>query len=271
LITEQEAYESIKARIHKGRGLDVNQYKENYLKRRLAVRMRAVNRHTYLAYDEFLNNNEAEMNILLDRLTINVTQFFRDPEVFVELENTLLPDLLASTGGRIKVWSAGCSSGEEPYSVAISISEAAEKSGVKDCPFEVYATDIDEAVLRHALSGKYEGHTLDNIAQARKTKYFRQEGKYYSVRDEIKNKVRFLRADLMKPFRENFFDIVLCRNVIIYFTRELQSRVLGFYHAALKDNGILFLGKTETMLSDYRDRFRCINIKERIFRKVEET
>ncbi len=268
-MNEQEAYNSIKERIYKGRGLDVSQYKENYLKRRIAVRMRAVNRHTYAEYDEYLGNNESEMSILLDRLTINVTQFFRDPEVFVELENSLLPGILESTGGNIKIWSAGCSSGEEPYSVAISVWEAAEKMGIEDCPFEIYATDIDEAVLRHALSGKYEGHTLDNIAHTRKTKFFSQEGKSYIIKDFIKNKVRFMKADIMKPFKEKFFDMVLCRNVIIYFTRELQSRVLGFFYDSLKKDGILFLGKTETMLSDYREKFCCINVKERIFRKVE--
>jgi chemotaxis protein methyltransferase CheR len=267
-MTEETAFIKIKDKIHSDRELDVNQYKENYLKRRLAVRMRALGSKGYEEYFNFLLANKDEMNVLLDKLTINVTQFFRDPEIFVEFENVILPDILKRGIKKISVWSAGCSSGEEPYSIAISIAETMEKMGVRNIEYEVDATDIDDAMLYRAVNGTYEGRTLDNIAGARKARYFTKNGNNYTVNDQIKKKVRFIKHNLMLPYEKECFDIVFCRNVIIYFTRELQAKVMQYYYDALKKDGILFLGKTETMLLEMRDRFQCINIKERIFMKI---
>jgi chemotaxis protein methyltransferase CheR len=266
-MDEREAFEKLKAVIFRERGLDVNQYKENYLKRRLAVRMRALQLNTYGAYLDFLSLNNAEFNILMDKLTINVTQFFRDQEVFTEFEENILPGMLRR-GGALRAWSAGCSTGEEPYSIAMSIEEAAEKLGVAGANFDIIATDIDENALYKAVAGKYEGRTLDNIGEKRKKKYFSFDGKDYIISDKIKARVKYMRSNLMEPFRTAYFDLVFCRNVIIYFSKDLQKKVLRFFYDALKDGGVFFMGKTETMLLDYRDRFECINIKERIFRKI---
>jgi len=263
-------FSRLKEKIHKERGLDVNQYKENYLKRRLAVRMRALGLRLYGEYLKVLEKDSGEMAVLLDKLTINVTQFFRDPEVFIVFENDILPQMLSSGMKKISVWSAGCSSGEEPYSIAISIEETAEKLGIKGFDYEIHATDIDEAIIYKAIEGKYEGHTLDNVAASRRNKYFIKDGGFYRIKDSIKKKVKFIRANLMKPYLKEQFDFVFCRNVITYFSRELQKNVLLYFHEALKKGGIFFMGKTETMLLEYRDKFKCINIKERIFTKLEE-
>lgn len=267
-MTEEEAFLKIKEGVNREKFLDVSQYKENYIKRRIAVRMRSLQQAKYSDYLNYLQNNKTEYDILLDKLTINVTQFFRDPEIFVELENVILPDIMRTIRGPLKVWSAGCSTGEEPYSVAISIEETAERLGLQNYGFEIYATDLDIIAIQKATAGIYEGRTLDNIAPLRRTKYFRTDGKNYMIKDEIKKKVKVIKLNLMDPYKKDFFDIVFCRNVIIYFTRELQKTVLNHYYDSLKDGGILFLGKTETMLQDYRDKFNCINIKERIFRKT---
>jgi chemotaxis protein methyltransferase CheR len=267
-MDEREAFEKLKDAIYRERGLDVSQYKENYLKRRLAVRMRALQLINYESYLNWLNTYNGEYNTLLDKLTINVTQFFRDPEVFVEFEKNILPDILSRAGGRLKVWSAGCSTGEEPFSIAIAIEEAAEKMGIQGPEYEISATDIDDAALFKAYEGAFEGRTLDNVAEPRKRKYFSFDGKNYIITDKIKKKVKFLKANLMDPFRRNFFDVIFCRNVIIYFSKELQRKVLQYFYDGLREEGVFFMGKTETMLRDLRDKFRCINIKERIFEKT---
>jgi chemotaxis protein methyltransferase CheR len=268
-MEELQAFEKLKGMIHEQKGLDVNQYKENYLKRRLAVRMRALQLGTYDAYVKWLEVYKNEFDILLDKLTINVTQFFRDPEIFVEFEQNILPEIMENNKC-VKVWSAGCSSGEEPYSVAMSIAETSEKEGKTEEDYEIYATDIDEAVLYRGIAGKYEGRTLENIAETRRRKYFNFDGKNYIICEGIKKHVKFLKANLMEPYKKNFFDVIFCRNVIIYFSKDLQRKVIGFYYDALKPGGIFFMGKTETMLMDMRDKFECINIKERIFKKISD-
>lgn len=269
-MDEANAFQQLKDRILKERSLDVNQFKENYIKRRLAVRMRALQIKDYSDYVKYLDANKHEYDQLFDKLTVNVTQFFRDPEVFIEFENTLLPAFFESGAEEIKVWSAGCSSGEEPYSIAISIMETCEKLKIK-ADFEVEATDIDDASLFKAVNGKYDTRTMENIAESRREKYFsKNTDGTYTVKDFVKRKVKFIRHNLMDEYKKNAFDFVFCRNVIIYFTRELQKTVLDIYHKSLKKEGVLVLGKTETMLLDFRDRYNCINIKERIFRKEEK-
>lgn len=270
-MEKMEGLEGIKERILRERALDVSQYKENYIKRRLAVRMRALQIKEYEDYARYLDSNKSEYDILFDKLTVNVTQFFRDPEVFIEIENTLLPELLKGGGSDIKIWSAGCSSGEEPYSVAISVMETCEKLGIK-AGFEIEATDIDDASLHKAVSAKYGAKTMENIAANRRDKYFIKDvDGDYSVKNEVKRKIKFIRHNLMNEYKKNVFDFVFCRNVIIYFTRELQKKVLEIYHRSLKHGGVLVLGKTETMSLDLRDRYECINIKERIFRKADKS
>ncbi len=270
-MDENEAFEKLKEKIFKERGLDIKQYKENYLKRRIAVRMRALQINSYSSYVDILDKEKDEYNELFDKLTINVTQFFRDPEVFIELENSVLPEILknkAKLNNIVKIWSAGCSTGEEPYSVAISLEETTGKLGLPKIPYEIYATDIDETALNAAMTGIYEEKTMENMAKQRKNKYFISSNGKYAISGIIKENLRFVKLNLMEPFKERFFDIILCRNVIIYFTRELQKRVMKYFYDGLMKNGTLILGKTETMLLDFRDEFQCINIKERIFKKI---
>jgi len=265
-MDETQAFEEIKKKILLERSLDVNQYKENYLKRRLAVRMRALRISKYSDYALYLDRNNSEYNTLFDKLTINVTQFFRDPEVFVELENEILPEIFKKAK-KLNVWSAGCSSGEEPYSIAISIEESKEKHGCTDIDYEISATDLDDVSLYRAIAGKYEGRTLENIARARKEKYF-TGSRFYTVNDSVKSHVKFVKMNMMEPYKQDCFDLVFCRNVIIYFAKDLQKTVMKYFYDSMKNGAVLFLGKTETMLSDFRDRFECVNIKERIFKKI---
>jgi len=269
-MDEEKAFDLLKEKIFNERGLDVNQYKENYLKRRIAVRMRALQINSYQDYIYFLDNNKDEYNLLFDKLTINVTQFFRDPEMFVAFENEVLPQLFSNGKNDLKIWSAGCSSGEEPYSIAISIEESKEKFGFGKVNYEIIATDIDNDALFQANEGIYNLKAIENIAELRKNKYFIKKDNKYLIIDKIKNHVKFIRHNLMDDFKNDFFDIVFCRNVIIYFIKDLQKKVLQSFYDSLKEDGFLILGKTETMLLSFRDKFKCFNLRERIFKKEKK-
>lgn len=267
-MDEKIAFDKLKVAIFNKFGLDLNHYKENYLKRRLAVRMRSLQMVSYETYLKYLLTNDEEYNLLLDKLTINVTQFFRDPETFEEIKKNILPDIIRNNFN-IKIWSAGCSTGEEAFSIAIMLEEISENFGILNYKYNIIGTDIDENALYNAKQGCYEGRTLENLSIERKKKYFYFNGKNYIIKQNIKKKVEFLKFNLMEPFKKNYFDIIFCRNVIIYFTRDLQNKVIGYFYDALKQNGILVLGKTETMLFNFRNKFECLNIRERIFIKRE--
>ena len=265
-MDENKAFEKLKEAIFNRFGLDLNKYKENYLRRRLAVRMRSLQFISYEEYLKYLLAREEEYNLLLDKLTINVTQFFRDPEAFEEIEKNILPDIIRNNL-RIKIWSAGCSTGEEAFSIAIMLEEISENLGILNYKYNIIGTDIDEKALYKAKQGCYEGRTLDNLSNERKKKYFDFDGKNYIIKENIKKKVEFLKFNLMEPFKKDYFDIIFCRNVIIYFTRDLQNKVIGFFYDSLKENGIFVMGKTETMLLSFRNKFECLNVRERIFIK----
>ncbi|HPD18737.1 MAG TPA: CheR family methyltransferase, partial [Candidatus Goldiibacteriota bacterium] len=139
--------------------------------------------------------------------------------------------------------------------------------GILNYRYNIIGTDIDEKALYRANLGCYEGRTLDNVSAERKKKYFDFDGKNYIIKENIKKKVEFLKFNLMEPFKTDYFNVIFCRNVIIYFTRELQNKVIGYFYDSLKDNGIFVMGKTETMLINFRNKFECLNIRERIFIK----
>lgn len=267
-MDETKSFEKLKEVVFNKFGLDLNQYKENYLKRRLAVRMRSLQMNSYEEYLKYLLSKDEEYNLLLDKLTINVTQFFRDPEAFEEIEKNILPDIIRNNS-RLKIWSAGCSTGEEAYSIAIMLEEISENLGILNYKYDIIGTDIDKNALYRAKSGYYEGRTLDNLSNERKKKYFDFNGKHYIIKENIKKKVEFLKFNLMEPFKPDYFNMIFCRNVIIYFTRELQNKVIGYFYDSLKKNGIFVMGKTETMLISFKNKFECLNIKERIFLKRE--
>lgn len=265
-MDEKKAFDKLKEAIFSKFGLDLNQYKENYLKRRLAVRMRSLQMVSYEEYLKYLLAKDEEYNLLLDKLTINVTQFFRDPETFEEIKKTILPNMIRNNL-KIKIWSAGCSTGEEAFSIAIMLEEISENLGILNYKYNIVGTDIDENALYIAKQGYYEGRTLDNLSIERKKKYFDFNGKNYIIKENIKKKVEFLKFNLMEPYKKDYFDIIFCRNVIIYFTRDLQNKVIGYFYDSLKHDGILVMGKTETMLISFRNKFECLNVRERIFIK----
>lgn len=270
LTDDDVAFEAIKRRIYEVRGLDTRQYKDTYIKRRLAVRMRANSVETYMDYLQILKKNLDEFNPLMDSLTINVTEFFRNPETYQAIEG-FLRDIIMEKKNRgrnlIRIWSAGCSSGEEPYSIAILLSEILGDE-FKDYNITIYATDIDPIIIGKAKAGIYKSENLKNVSEARISRYFKKLEEDYIIRDEIKRLIRFSKLDLIADKKSKSFDMILCRNVVIYFSRELQERLYMDFYDSLNHNGYFVMGKTETLVGESMNRFRSVDKSERIYQKL---
>lgn len=242
-------------------GLDLNGYKENQLRRRLGNYLARQNLPDYGALFGRLQSDRRAYEEFLDFLTINVSEFFRDPARWTELEREILPALLSGKGS-LKIWSAACSNGAEPYSVAILLSELA--------PFRhhrLLATDIDRNILAQAQVGRYPADAVRNVTPARLMRYFNREGNYYLVKEEIRRMVSFRAHDLLTQAFENGFDLILCRNVSIYFTRAAQDQLNSRLAASLAKGGYLFVGGSE-MIFNYRE-LGLERVKTSFYRKTD--
>ncbi len=250
-------------------GFDIRQYKERPLKRRLAVRMRSCQVSSYEEYSRKLKDDPGEYAKLLDTLTINVTKFYRNAETYLAVFGKVLPIILEESQNRpVQIWSAGCSSGEEPYSLAIMWREFSQARGLsKEC--SIYATDIDAQILEKARAGIYPRSSMDEIPQKLIGKYFENRGDKYHLSQQIKDMVQFEKLDLFSryPYRE--VDLIFCRNVLIYFSRQTQEDIFYKFAEALRANGFLVLGKVENMFGQMKDTFVSFDIKERIYRTVK--
>ena len=256
-------FELLKREIHKDTELDFRQYKNNYLRRRFNVRMRARDITTYERYLRLIKSKD---------ITINVTQFFRDPIVFKLIESEILPLIIYNKVKNkrkvIRLWSAGCASGEEAYSIAIILKELlAEKFDTFLA--SIYGTDIDDASLADARSGRYLPRQLENVKAKRLKRYFSKDGEMYVISDEIKEILRFKKQDLFSDLHNSHFDLILCRNVMIYFTKEMQDKLFMKFNKALNSSGYLVIGKTEGLFGRAQKDFKIINSRERIYQKKE--
>lgn len=266
---DEQTFHALQKKILKEKGLDLGQYKDKCLKRRINVRIRATRVHTYLDYMAVLKKDPLEYDRLLDTLTINVTNFFRDRSTYRVIEDKVIPELILSKkrkGKRIiRVWSAACASGEEPYSMAILFHKILGKK-IKDNLISIYATDIDKKVMEKAKKGEYEAGTLAKVDEKILKRYFNRNRKY-NLKEEIKQMVKFKLHDLISDRPLAYLDIILCRNVLIYFSRDLQLRLFDEFYKALNQGGYLILGKTESLAGESAGLFRPVSIRERIYRK----
>jgi len=246
------------------RGLDCHQYKDSYLLRRFKVRMRATGSSSLEEYLEVLESREDELPKLLNALTINVTEFFRNPSCFQVFRRVLLE--LKKQTNNVRIWSAGCATGEEPYSIAMMTNE------VFNGAFRVIATDIDQRALEIAKKGVYPVEKLKPPNDLLTRHYLEHnlvlEGSQARVRDEIKKKVSFQRHDLISGNPPCVFDVIFCRNVVIYFSRQMQENLYLKFSGALKKKGYLVLGKTEMLTGPALKDFETIDGRERIYRKI---
>jgi chemotaxis protein methyltransferase CheR len=263
-----EELERLKAKIQRERGFNTQYYKDKCLRRRIAVRMRARARHTFEEYAELLDRDPAEYDILLDTLTINVTKLFRNLEMWQVVEAQVLPRLFDWARPQHRIWSAGSASGEEAYTVSILLHEWAERHRrTADLGrFHVTGTDIDRRSLEAAQRAEFPELSLTETPEEIREKWF-SPGPPFRLRDEAKRNVSFVRRDLISeaPLAEQ--SLIFCRNVIIYFDREIQERLFQRFYDALVPGGFLVLGKVETLIGPTRALFRSISNRERVFQK----
>lgn len=223
-------------------GIDLDCYKGTQMERRLQVIMRRTGATDLAAYSRQLEQSPARVKEFRDFLTINVSEWLRNPEKYDELKEHILPDLLVHSP-RIKVWSAGCSNGSEPYSVAMILDELSPTGH-----HMVLATDLDQEILKVARAGVYSDKDIKSVSADRRSRYFTQVGDQFHIKPEIRARVRFERHNLLADPFPTGCDLILCRNVVIYFTEEAKDQLYRRFYQSLRPGGILFVGGTESLL-----------------------
>jgi len=259
--------EDLLAFVRDARGFDFTGYKRSSLARRIRKRMHEAGAADYVDYRDRLESSAEEFGLLFNTILINVTGFFRDTETWTFLQREVMPELLAGVDREreIRVWSAGCASGEEAYSLAMAFSEAL---GVEETAkrVKIYGTDVDEDALRDARVGLYSAKALEALSPELKEKYFEQNGTVFSFRPDLRRRVIFGRHDITRDAPISRLDLLVCRNTLMYFNVETQAQVIDRLHFALRENAYLFLGKAEMLLSD-GERFEVVSMRQRIFRR----
>ncbi|NOY12758.1 MAG: protein-glutamate O-methyltransferase CheR [Deltaproteobacteria bacterium] len=244
-------------------------YKDLCIKRRIAARIRSVGMHGPDPYIELLEADQQEQKKLLATLSIHVSQFFRNPSTYTVLTDRVLPELAQrsrNSSSKLRIWSVGCANGEEPYSLALLCQSLLAD---EDLLLSIIGTDLSSEALQRAKRGCYEQNRLAAVPKELLQRYFVFRDKHYCLVDKIKMAVRFFHHDILsdQPFYRA--DLILCRNVLIYFSRRQQQRVLEILAAALPPGGFLVLGRAETLVTSCRQLFRCIDPAERIYQRLD--
>jgi len=260
--------EELLEHLRDSRGFDFGDYKRTSLLRRIQHRMKQLGVASYAEYIDRLQVDADEFTALFNTILINVTGFFRDPEAWDRIRSTVLPEILAekAPGEPIRVWSAGCSSGQEAYSVAILLAEALGPERYLE-QVKIYATDIDDEALVQARHAVFDENETRGVPDDLKSAYFERRDRKYAFRPELRRTIIFGRNDLVQDAPISRIDLLICRNTLMYFNAEAQSRILGRFHFALVPRGVLFLGKAEMLLS-HGHLFEPLDLKRRIFRRV---
>ena len=250
------------------RGFDFTGYKRSTLHRRVRRRMALVNLATFGEYRDYLELHPDEFGQLFDSMLVNVTSFFRDPLAWQALREKVLPELLSAKSPKapIRVWSAGCATGEEAYTLAIVLAEALGPDQFRE-RVKIYATDLDEDALHYARAGIYEPAATADVPEHLRDLYFETAGTKRAFRRDLRRQVIFGRNDLTRDAPISRVDLLAARNTLMYFNTETQANVIRRFHFALSYPGYLFLGKAE-MLLNHADRFVAVDLRKRLFRKV---
>ena len=246
------------------RGFDFTGYKRASLIRRVALRCSELGIDSFRAYLDYLQVHTEEFATLFNKILINVTEFFRDKDSWDYLAKNIVPRVVAKSGD-IRVWSTGTSSGEEAYSAAVLLCEALGEESFVD-RVKIYATDVDEEALSKARAG-YASRELESLDEDLRSRYFERQGDRFMFRAALRRAIIFGRHDLTQDAPISRLDLLICRNTLIYFTAEAQGRILARFHYALNDDGYLFLGRAEMLLT-HTALFTPVDLKERIFSKV---
>ena len=266
---DERGLRALTEKISHARGVSCEAYKEKCLRRRLAVRMRARGVHTFDAYSKVLDQDAAEYDRLLDALTINVTKFWRNAETWQALSDPYLTDLWRAREGQLRVWSAGCASGEEPYTLAVALAETGRRLGEDDrfARARIDATDVDRESLERTRAAEFPESSFSEMPADLVRRYF-TPGPPRKPLPALEKIVRVSRHDLTRePPPATLYDLIVCRNVVIYFDRAVQERLFQTFSDALVPNGILLLGKVETLVGPARKRLTLEDPRERIYRR----
>lgn len=241
-MSEQD-WDTFKQKFNAKSGINLNNYKPAQMQRRINNLMIRHGVNSYTGFFHLLDSKPDLYRDFLDYITINVTEFFRTPEKFQELESKVLPDLLAKNP-KLNIWSAGCSVGAEPYSLAMILAELTPHTRHR-----ILASDLDVEILTKAKKGVYTSSEFKNISQSRAGKYFKVAGDTYTISEDIKARVEFRSHNLLLDTFDTGFDLILCRNVVIYFTEEAKNMLYRRFLASLRSGGVLFVGGTEAILN----------------------
>ncbi|MCG8502215.1 MAG: protein-glutamate O-methyltransferase CheR [Firmicutes bacterium] len=252
-------YEDFKAEILKMTGINLSSYKERQMKRRIESLIKKNNSENFDHYIQVLKSDRALFNEFINYLTINVSEFYRNPEQWEVLEKEVIPFLLTRSK-TLKVWSAACSTGEEPYSLVMLLTKFFSLSAI-----EIIATDIDKEALAKAQIGLYNRKSLENLPKDKILKFFTSEGDFYKIKDEVKKCVTFSQRNLLKDAYPSGCDLIVCRNVLIYFTEEAKVDIYDRFGKSLKPEGVLFVGSTEQIILS--NRFHLTPLKTFFYKK----
>ncbi len=237
-------YEEFKRDILQLTKVDLNSYKEQQMKRRIVS---LYTKHSFKGFQDYvaaLRSDKSLYEEFMNYFTINVSEFYRNPEQWKLMDADVIPQLISRFGENLKIWSAACSTGDEPYSLVMALSRHIPLNKIN-----IYATDIDKQVLEKAKAGLYAQKSIASVPDDLKRKYFTDVGGAYQISDEIKSRVRFAEHNLILNNYQKDFNFIVCRNVLIYFTEEAKENVFAKFYQSLKPGGILFIGSTEQITS----------------------
>ena len=224
--------------------IDLNAYKEKQMKRRIDT---LIAKHQIEGYDRYITAIKTDKELFeefVSYITINVSEFYRNPDQWQIMDKQVFPELIARFGKNLKIWSAACSTGDEPYSLVMALSRFVPLNQIR-----IYATDLDKVILAKAKLGLYNEKSIVSVPSDLKAKYFEKIGASYRISDEIKNRVTFTQHNLLKDRYESNFHLIVCRNVLIYFTEEAKDEVFVKFKQALAPGGVLFIGSTEQIMN----------------------
>ncbi|WP_075719493.1 CheR family methyltransferase [Roseburia sp. 499] len=237
-------YEEFKKDIFALTKIDLNAYKEKQMKRRIDTLITKNSVNNYKDYVALIKSDKEKFEQFVNFLTINVSEFYRNPEQWEILDKEVFPTLIQKFGKNLKIWSAACSTGDEPYSLVMALSKHIPVNQIK-----IIATDIDKQVLDKARLGLYNEKSIASVPAEFKKKYFKQIGSSYQISDEIKRQVEFKEHNLLKDPYPAGCHLIVCRNVLIYFTEEAKEEIYKKFNASLNKEGILFIGSTEQIMN----------------------
>ncbi|SFA76246.1 chemotaxis protein methyltransferase CheR [Acetitomaculum ruminis DSM 5522] len=253
-------YETFKTDVYKLTKIDLNSYKEKQMKRRIDSLISKHKIKTYSDYVKSLKDSKELFEEFINFLTINVSEFYRNPEQWQILEKQVFPALIEKFGKNLKIWSAACSTGDEPYSLVMCLSKLVPLNNIN-----IIATDIDKQVIAKAKVGLYSEKSLVGVPSDLKNKYFTKIGSSYQISEDIKRRVQFKEHNLLKDSYISGCHLILCRNVVIYFTEEAKEVIYKKFNESLVKDGFLFIGSTEQIMN-YKE-LNYIRYKSFFFQK----